>query len=259
MFDNMENLKLISSSQGIALNRLHVENRKTHCLIFRTCGSGTYIFDDKTLVVDENKLIFLPKGCSYKFQTTSKDECRYSSIQFEADLSGTEPMLYSLENFSEASYIFSHIPNLWKFGNQPERYKCYSMFYSIISYISNIENTDYYIKKKFQLIEPAVNYLKEHIFDSSLKADKLHLLCGISDTYFRKIFVSKFAATPQQYIISKRISHAKSIIDTGNFDTIGEVAASVGYDDPLYFSRAFKKKYGISPSNLFKTTEITRY
>ena len=33
----------------------------------------------------------------------------------------------------------------------------------------------------------------------------------------------------------------KSIIDGGYFDTITEVASSVGYSDPLYFSRAFKK------------------
>ena len=121
-----------------------------------------------------------------------------------------------------------------------------------MAYISNIENLSYAEKRKFKIIDPAVEYLKSHIFDSSLKINNLHTLCGISDTYFRKIFISKFGLSPQKYIVSRRISQAKSIIDSGDFYTIAEVSESVGYNDPLHFSRAFKKKYGVSPSNINK-------
>ncbi len=53
---------------------------------------------------------------------------------------------------------------------------------------------------------------------------------------------------PQKYIISKRISDAKAIMDSGEYEKVQEVAAQVGYSDPLYFSKVFKKFYGISPS-----------
>lgn len=88
------------------------------------------------------------------------------------------------------------------------------------------------------------------MYDCSLNIHKLHNLCDISDTYFRQIFVLKFGTTPQKYITSRRLSHAKSIIDSGDFHTISEVAASVGFSDPLYFSKVFKKMYGVSPSDL---------
>ena len=80
--------------------------------------------------------------------------------------------------------------------------------------------------------------------------DTLHTLCGISDTYFRKIFIARFGTSPQKYIVNKRISQAKSMLEAGDFDTISEISASVGYNDPLHFSRAFKKKYGVAPSKL---------
>ena len=99
------------------------------------------------------------------------------------------------------------------------------------------------------MIEPAVSYLKAHIFDANVKADSLHLLCGISDTYFRKIFSSNFGTTPQKYIISKRMAQAKSIIDNGDFYTISQVAQAVGYSDSLYFSKVFKLIYGVSPTD----------
>ena len=54
--------------------------------------------------------------------------------------------------------------------------------------------------------------------------------------------------TPQKYIITKRLSYAKAILDSGNFETIAQVAAAAGYTDPLYFSQSFRKKYGFPPS-----------
>ena len=95
-----------------------------------------------------------------------------------------------------------------------------------------------------------MEYLKLHLYDSELKIDRLHRLCGISDTYFRKIFASQFRMSPQEYVLTKRISQAKSIIENGDFDTIRGVAEAVGYTDPLYFSKTFKKMQGVSPSKV---------
>ena len=62
----------------------------------------------------------------------------------------------------------------------------------------------------------------------------------------------RFKTSPKEYITSRRVSHAKSIIDSGEFSTVKELALSVGYKDALYFGKVFKKAYGVSPSNLNK-------
>ncbi|MBQ2696060.1 MAG: helix-turn-helix transcriptional regulator [Clostridia bacterium] len=196
-------------------------------------------------------MMFLPKGTTYEYKKLS-GEGLYTSINFLADLSDPKPTAYSLENFYEAEYLCNHFTDLWKFGTQAEKYKCFSLLYDLLSYVSNIENANYADKTKFKIIAPAVNYLKEHIYDCSLKAEKLPQLCGISGTYFRKIFTARFGTTPQNYIMQKRLTHAKSILDSGDFDTVREVALSVGYNDPLYFGKSFKKIYGISPSEINK-------
>ena len=55
---------------------------------------------------------------------------------------------------------------------------------------------------------------------------------------------------PKEYVVEKRLSHAKVIIESGEMDTVKQLALSVGYDDPLYFSKAFKMKYGVSPAKM---------
>ena len=98
-------------------------------------------------------------------------------------------------------------------------------------------------------LEPALKFLEKHIFDPDLKIGKLHDLCGISDTYFRQLFLARFGISPKKYVIKRRLAQAKAISDSGEYDTIGEVAMMTGFEDALYFSKAFRNKYGYPPSS----------
>ena len=247
VFKNIENLKIESIHKGTSKIRSSVTNRKDHCFIFRTSGCVRYTFSDKTIDVQQGEIIFLPHGSSYDRINLADTPCEYISIRFSADLAEATPFSCSFKDFHEADDFTNNLPELWKFGGQSEHYRCYSFFYSLLAYLELLESQTYMDKNKLSIISPAISYLKAHIYDCDLKAETLHQLCGVSGTYFRKIFQSNYAVSPQKYILGKRLSHAKTIIDSGDFDTISEIATSVGYNDPLYFSRAFKKKYGVSP------------
>ncbi len=248
MTNSMENLKITTSFHQVGKPYAKIERRKTNAFMILLKGYSVYDFGDKTITVNEGEMIFLPQGANYEYKTFPAGEMMYTSINFVGEFVDAEPRKYSVDGFYETEHIGKNFTDLWNFGGVPEKCKCISLFYSLISYILGIDHAEYSQKRKFDTIEPAVSYLKKNIYDSDLKADKLHSLCGISDTYFRKIFISRFGMPPQKYIISKRISDAKAIMDSGEYDTIQEVASLVGYSDPLYFSKVFKKFYGVSPS-----------
>ena len=158
-----------------------------------------------------------------------------------------EISVYSLIDFPGAIYLKS-FSNMWKFGNSADKYSCLANFHEMLSYISRLDHLSNAEKENHQKILPAIDYLKEHIYDVNFKVSKLHRLCGISDTYFRNIFKSIFAITPQEYVLKERLAQAKLIIESGDYDIIKSVAESVGYSDALYFSKAFRKIYGFPPS-----------
>lgn len=248
----ISNLSIVSSFSRESKPYNKIINRKYHSFIFRLTGQEMYFFDNKNITVKAGEMLFIPKGTTYSYKTISDIKSSYTLINFLGDFPLTTPHSYSLENFYDADYIRTHFYTLWNWGNESEKYKCVSLFFSLVSYILMVEHTNYPDRKKFDIIEPAVKYLKEHIYDCSFKTEQLHLLCDLSNTYFRQIFLNKFGMTPQNYIISKRMSHAKLIIESGDFNTIKEVAESVGYKDPLYFSKVFKKRYGVTPSDTSK-------
>lgn len=248
MFNYTGDVKIISSYKMKSKPSRIIKNRGYHGFIFRITGDSRYFFEDRTVKVNAGEFIFLPKGSSYECHV-SEDECLYTSVNFGATFDSPRVAVYSQDLFPGMGRLVQSFSELWNFGSAADKYECYAMFYELLSSISKLEQLGTAEKKKYALIEPAVEYLKKHIYDGELKTERLHFLCGISDTYFRKIFESRFHMSPREYVSRRRIADARTIIESGDYDNIKEVAAAVGYNDPLYFSKAFKNFYGVSPSN----------
>ena len=252
MFKNIENVKILDIAKGVSKQRSSVTNKKSHSFVLRTSGTMLYKFRNTSIEVHPGSIVFVPRGSDYEFATLSDEPCEYISLRFDADVTDAVPSVYPFDGFQDAEVFTNTLAELWRFGDRADHYKCYSVFYNLLVYIESLEKQAYMDKRKNSIILPGIEYLKEHIYDCDLKIETLHRICGISGTYFRQIFQANYMVSPQVYILGKRLSHARAIIDSGDFDSISEVAASVGYNDALYFSRAFRRKYGVSPSGYAK-------
>ena len=79
-----------------------------------------------------------------------------------------------------------------------------------------------------------------------LEVGKLAKKFGLSRNRFTKVFTDYWQISPQEYLINYRISHAKNLL-VNTAQTIGEIAARLGYSDHYFFARQFKAKTGFSP------------
>ena len=68
--------------------------------------------------------------------------------------------------------------------------------------------------------------------------------------YLRKLFQKETGVTPLQYLNNLRLQFAAEALKSAHTQgsTMADIARMSGFREPLYFSRMFKKKYGISPS-----------
>lgn len=76
-------------------------------------------------------------------------------------------------------------------------------------------------------------------------AERFHF----SNSYVGSAFKKQLGITPLQYLIYLRINEAKKLLLKYPERPVSEIGKQVGYDDPYYFSRIFKKQTGISPSS----------
>lgn len=70
---------------------------------------------------------------------------------------------------------------------------------------------------------------------------------GLTPRYLNKVFKEYKGMRPMEYLVSLRMKRAKFILETMPDAMIKDVANSVGYSDPLYFSKTFKKETGLWP------------
>ena len=74
----------------------------------------------------------------------------------------------------------------------------------------------------------------------------------VSRAWLSRKFKELTGKTIKEYVTDMRISHAKEYLSHADC-SIAEVAVRCGYDNPLFFSRMFKRTTGVSPSEWKKT------
>lgn len=96
-----------------------------------------------------------------------------------------------------------------------------------------------------------MRHITEHYFDSGITNVSLSRLCGISTVYFRKMFESVYGISPIKYLHNFRIKKAKAIL-LSDYESVEQVALSVGYNSIYHFSKMFKEYTGKSPTEYAK-------
>lgn len=95
-------------------------------------------------------------------------------------------------------------------------------------------------------IAPTLEYMKAHL-DQPVTIAALSAMVELSQSSFFELFRTATQATPLQWFIRVRMRRASELLVQTRLP-IKQVAKHVGYEDPLYFSRAFKSVCGLPPS-----------
>lgn len=96
-----------------------------------------------------------------------------------------------------------------------------------------------------KVIERALEIMKARV-EESISLSELSKEIGLSSTYFCRLFKQRMDQTPIDYFIRIKIQRACQYLDFSDL-SVQEVSGALGYDDPYYFSRVFKRIMGVSP------------
>jgi AraC-like DNA-binding protein len=92
---------------------------------------------------------------------------------------------------------------------------------------------------------PVIDYLHAHL-SRRLTLDELASMAGLSPFHFLRQFQAQHHATPQQMLMALRLAEAKRQLSTGEMPA--QVAAAVGLTDQAHLTRAFARRYGVTPA-----------
>ena len=221
--------------------------KKNHnALIFRHYGKAEIIRENNSFMLNKNDLTFIPKDFDYTI--CSEDE-EIIIIHFTIDSSAVYPFSYIHATHPELFIgLFEKLLSVWKTKPLGYQYKVDALFLSILE---NIE-----IQSKTDISSPvhghiynAVDYMHKHFADHDFSIDNPAKQSGYCSSYFRRIFKDAIGVSPQSYLTDLRLSYADNLLSSGYY-SVKEVAFLCGFDDPKYFSTAYKLKRKKSPSKI---------
>ena len=123
----------------------------------------------------------------------------------------------------------------------------------VIEIIRKLQNSDLPERSHVTVdIFPAIDYIKKN-YASSIHVIDLARSCGMSESYFRKIFKRYMNMKPMDYVNFVRIQRGCALLRETDL-TVAMVSDSIGFESVSTFIRNFKKVVGCTP-NKWKTDE----
>lgn len=101
-----------------------------------------------------------------------------------------------------------------------------------------------------QEMDFARQYFHEH-YNEPINIEEYAQSRHTSISLFMRNFKKVYGVSPKQYILNIRMNNAQNLLESTDY-TVAEIAAIVGYDNALYFSRIYHKQKGQAPSDYRK-------
>ena len=251
---------LVHSCGRISFNRnvdLHIDRqngRKDYQIIYIHCGKGHFWLNEKEYVLEEGNVIVYYPNDRQRYGFYHDENAEFYWMHF----SGTKVHdLLKDREFDSKAYVGMATQIARGFEEVIRELMIKRKEYIEIANLKGEELIFLLNREKYEQqhnedkayrteLEKIIEEINLHYADS-LIVEELAKKYGASVEWFIKTFSNYTGFTPKQYISEVRFNHAKELLGFADYN-IGEIARECGFENPLYFSKYFKKKYHISPS-----------
>lgn len=236
-----------------------IQNRKSSGLLYlERCSASYQMADNPLMLAPRGSVLFLPQGSSYQCTFLSapgeKAHCRLVefvlrsadgkdfSVYDRITVVGSDENPLVPELFMEAVETYNRpifSPPVFK-----------AVVYQLIARLARQDRQQWILSQQLAGIQPALSYLdKNHLPENGVA--QLAQMCHMSEVSFRKKFRQYAGVAPSVYILKQKLQRAKRLLRSGLY-SIAETAQAVGFEDPSYFSKVFKKHTGMLPGEYMR-------
>lgn len=218
--------------------------RPYHALSYRIHGNADFIHEKGITHTETGEIIFVPAFFEY-FQQAKDEKLVVIHLDSITPIA-KDIKIFRPRNPQYFQRKFLELYSTWSLKQYGYEYECKSILYRILFKMEQ-ELSENNFSHTQSLLANAHEYIHENFTDANLTVDFLAHMCGMSDTYFRRLFVKNFSITPLKYINRLRTEYAKELLLSGYYN-VTQVAEKCGFDNVQHFSSFIKKETGKNPS-----------
>ena len=237
------------------------KGRLDYQLLYVLSGKAHFFFNGEERIVNAGRMVLIQPRVEQRYDYYGEEKPEVYWVHFTGSdvknilrkygIPMDDPIFYSGAS-STYTYLFKEMIN--------ELQTCKTGFEELLTmYLKQIfllvqrtrmeekPSVSTYIQEE---IEYARRYFNEH-YNEPISIQDYAESRNMSVCWFQRNFKQIVSHTPMQYLLMIRINNAVSLLETTDYG-LSEISAIVGYEDPLYFSRLFRKIKGVSPRDYRK-------
>lgn len=245
----------------------HFRERKDgieeYIFIYCTEGMGTVHVRGKTYTLRENEAFCIPRDTPHRYYACAEDPWSILWVHFK----GEDVQYFPLEECRVACLSSQHATNRMHF--------LFDLLFRVLGghytlgnfiYISQVLSlilSEAYFREKHDSVQEQnkhvtniIRYMYKHL-DENLTLADLAAKFELSKSYLNAIFQKYTQHAPMDFFIRLKMKQACRLLRTTDL-YVYQIAEALGYGDPYYFSRIFRKMVGMSPKE-YKHSEYFHY
>lgn len=253
----------IHSLGYISKGKYHYVHRPNGCsqyvMIYCTSGRGTVTIADKRYKIKDYDFVLLPANVPHSYSADDSDPWSIYWVMFMGEKGeifeksvplpiSVPPSTHSrieqrMELFESCFSLLSGEITLEKMNYA---IIIFAHFISSFVYVDLLNNTLSQPEYAPQSISRVTHYMSENV-ERNITLSELASYAGYSESYFYRKFIAETGFAPIDYFIHLKINSASILLIKTDM-SITQISAKLGFNNPDYFSRLFKKIVGITAS-----------
>ena len=231
-------------------------NLSENILFYCEDGSGWCKIEDKKFDINPNEFFMLPQNLEHSYGSDPDNPWSVYWMHIGGDalpyfnkLHAVQKLgkPFQIKNNGDILSVYSKMYKALELGYSTDNliFVNMTLYHFLTLFIYNarhypVSNTD-----KTDCVDTAILHMKTHI-NENISLDELSKLSNYSASRFCSLFKQKTGYAPIDYFIQMKMQKASQELDFTDRH-IKDIALSMGFDDPYYFSKRFRKAIGVSP------------
>lgn len=214
-------------------------------------GRGTVTVDGSAFAVGPSTYVVLPAFVPHAYAADSEDPWTIWWVHLRgAEIGDLTRMLMTegrpmsrIRSVDKAAALFDELVSLLEGRLSPAHLLAASgVAWQLLTRLA----ADSALPSDDSPLERAMRHLEARV-DATVPVAELASLVALSPSHLTTLFRRATGGGPAAFHTGLKMSRARTLLDTTSL-TVAQVAARVGYEDPLYFSRLFRRRHGVSPT-----------
>ena len=230
-------------------------------IIYIAAGKGHFFLDGKAVIVPAGNMILYQPKQQQKYHFLGKDKTQYWFVHFTGREVRSILQHYEipLDGYILHTGISRDYEDLFR-KMRDELVKCSWGYEEMLTCLfrelmmtmrrrmtENVPRITGFIQDE---MDRAKDYFEQH-YNEDISIEQYAASRSMSTSWFNRSFRSALGTSPMKFILEIRIRNAQTLLETTDY-SISNIASIVGYDNPMYFSRLFRKTKGVSPARYRK-------